>query len=139
MTLLIYLYSMSMFPLLLSNFHETCINILPLIINKACISYIYNYIQGHYRRGMVLEKMDNFEQAAGSYLLCLHLGGVDQPVLRLIYKVQLITGLSTCIYIYISIYPSGFRKTTSTVSLLYVIISYTRTASSDITDSTSDI
>ena len=44
--------------------------------------------QGHYRRAVVLEKLGQTETAASSYLLCLHLGGMEHPVARLLSEVK---------------------------------------------------
>ena len=49
------------------------------------------YSQGHFRRAAVLVKQERWQEAVAAYLLCLHLGGNDQSVIKTVCQVSQLT------------------------------------------------
>ena len=47
--------------------------------------------QGHFRRAAVLVKQERWQEAVAAYLLCLHLGGNDQSVIKTACQVSQLT------------------------------------------------
>ena len=60
-------------------------NMPPSICTHTCT-------QGHFRHAAVLEKVGRWREAVIRYLLCLHLGGNDQTVVKAVCKVRMCAG-----------------------------------------------
>ena len=67
------------------NCQVHCTNVPPSI-------YTHTYTQGYFRHALVLERMGRWREAIVRYLLCLHLDGNDQTVVKAVCKVMVCEG-----------------------------------------------
>ena len=92
---------------LLCNVSHACIPQMCTICQVHCTNvttihiYTHTYTQGHFRHASVLERMGRWREAVVRYLLCLHLGGNDQTVVKAVCKVMVcedegVRGVTMC-------------------------------------------
>ena len=63
-----------------------------IMTNMPPSIYTHTFTQGHFRHASVLERVGRWREAVVTYLLCLHLGGNDQTVVKAVCKVRNVWG-----------------------------------------------